>query len=145
MHRMDEWLIGGNGWMGSHADVGEWRRRTGTVCVQRNALCVPLSALSQNRVNCVHLGTTTEPKKKKKKRSDTQLKWRRTTTLAPIAPSLLHAHLLAHPFVFSHNQKLPLNSFVASSSVSCLLCLYASSVEHIYLFCCVIAGCCQRY
>jgi hypothetical protein len=92
------------------------------LCPAERALaCVPLSALSQNRVNCVHLGTTTEQKTKEKKRTDTQLKCRRTTTLAPIALSLLHAHLLAHPFVFSHIQKLPLNSFVASSSVSCLL------------------------
>jgi hypothetical protein len=92
------------------------------LCPAERALaCVPLSALSQNRVNCVHLGTTTEQKTKEKKRTDSQLKCRRTTTLAPIALSLLHAHLLAHPFVFSHIQKLPLNSFVASSSVSCLL------------------------
>jgi hypothetical protein len=47
------------------------------LCPAERALaCVPLSALSQNRVNCVHLGTTTEQKtkKKKKKRTDSQLK-----------------------------------------------------------------------
>jgi hypothetical protein len=46
------------------------------LCPAERALaCVPLSALSQNRVNCVHLGTTTEQKTKEKKRTeDSQLK-----------------------------------------------------------------------
>jgi len=140
-------MINWREWMNGVTRGRRWveEKERNCLCPAERALaCVPLSALSQNRVNCVHLGTTTEQKTKEKKRTDTQLKCRRTTTLAPIALSLLHAQLLAHPFVFSHIQKLPLNSFVASSSVSCLLCLYASSIEHIYVFCCVIAGWCQR-
>jgi hypothetical protein len=96
----------------------------------RGAPCAPKSKCREPpraggrscaRVRCIAISATTEQKTKEKKRTDSQLKCRRTTTLAPIALSLLHAHLLAHPFVFSHIQKLPLNSFVASSSVSCLL------------------------
>lgn len=73
------------------------------LCPAERALaCVPLSALSQNRVNCVHLGTTTEQKTKEKKRTeDSQLKDHNTCTDCSLPPprSLARSSIcvFAHP------------------------------------------------